>query len=209
MKLSVFFTSSDQNQSFLQGDLILKFGRTPPPPPPHKTSHPWNTSQARYLPELPGGRSKPPPGTFIQYIQELTHREKTGSCILCSPYRRGWTGGYHIPSSLPHSPHFPPPSPPLPSPFSPTSLPLLDFSLPLIKCCSYSRTKAYVYVSEELRPVHHRLSCHFFTQNYQVGKELDYLQINVFSRTSKRNIIYTRQNKKTLVYGHFWHKFQF
>ena len=52
--------------------------------------------------------------------------------------RRGWTGGYPIPSSLPLSPHFPPPSPPLPSPFSPTSLPLSDFSLPLIKFCSYS-----------------------------------------------------------------------
>ena len=109
---------------------------------------------------------------------------------------RGWTGGYHIPSSLPHSPHFPPPSPPLTSPFSPTSLPLLDVSLPLIKCCSYLRIKAYVYVSEELRLVHHRLSCRIFMQNYQVGKEPDYLQISVFSRTSKGNIIYTRQNKK-------------
>ena len=59
-------------------------------------------------------------------------------------FRRGWTGGYPTPSSLPLFPHFPPPSPPLPSPFYPTSLPLSDFSLPLIKCCSYSRTKAYI-----------------------------------------------------------------
>ena len=104
---------------------------------------------------------------------------------------------------VPHS-QFPPPFPPLPSPvsplpspFSPTSLPLLDFSLPLIKCCSYLRIKVYVYVSEELRLVHHRLSCRIFMHNYQVGKEPDYLQISVFSRTSKGNIIYTRQNKKT------------
>ena len=110
---------------------------------------------------------------------------------------RGWTGGYHIPSSLPLLPQFPPPSPPVPSPFSPTSLPLLTFSLPLIKFCSYSRTKAY-YVSEELRLVHHRLSCRIFMQNYQVGKEPDYLQMNVFSRTSKGNIIFTRQNKNLL-----------
>ena len=54
----------------------------------------------------------------------------------------------------------------------------------------------YVYVSEELRLVHHRLSCRIFMQNYQVGKEPDYLRISVFSRTSKGNIIYTRQNKK-------------
>ena len=106
--------------------------------------------------------------------------------------------GYPIPSSLPLSPHFPPPSPPLPSPFSPTSLPLSDFSLPLIKFCSYSRTKAYIYVNEELRMVHHRLSCRIFMHNYSVGKEPDYLQINVFSRTSKGNIIYTRQNKNLL-----------
>ena len=110
--------------------------------------------------------------------------------------KEGVDRGYNIPSSLPHSPHFPPPSPPLPSPFSPTSLPLLDFSLHLIKCCSYLRIKVYVYVSEELRLVHHRLSCRIFMQNYQVGKEPDYLQISVFSRTSKGNIIYTRQNKK-------------
>ena len=113
------------------------------------------------------------------------------------PYAEGVDRGYHIPSSLPLSPHFPPPSHPLPSPFSPTSLPLLDFPPPLIKLCSYSRTKAY-YVSEELRLVHHRLSCRIFMQNNQVGKEPDYLQMNVFSRTSKGNIIYTRQNKKLL-----------
>ena len=118
---------------------------------------------------------------------------------------RGWTGGtpFPVPSpfpptSLPLLPHFPPPSPPLPSPFSPTSLPLSDFSLPLIKFCSYSRTKAYIYVSEELRMVHHRLSCRIFMHSYSVGKEPDYLQINVFSRTSKGNIIYTRQNKNLL-----------
>ena len=46
-------------------------------------------------------------------------------------------------------------------------------------------------------------------QNYQVGKEPDYLQMNVFTRTSKGNIIYTRQNKKTLVYGHFWRLLNF
>ena len=40
-------------------------------------------------------------------------------------------------------------------------------------------------------------------QNYQVGKEPDYLQMNVFSRANKGNIIYTRQNNKPLVYGHF------
>ena len=40
-------------------------------------------------------------------------------------------------------------------------------------------------------------------QNYQVGKEPDYLQMNVFSRTNKGNIIHTRQNNKPLVYGHF------
>ena len=34
--------------------------------------------------------------------------------------------------------------------------------------------------------------------NYSVGKEPDYLQVNVFSRTSKGNIIYTRQNKNLL-----------
>ena len=34
--------------------------------------------------------------------------------------------------------------------------------------------------------------------NYSVDKEPDYLQINVFSRTSKGNIIYTRQNKNLL-----------
>ena len=34
--------------------------------------------------------------------------------------------------------------------------------------------------------------------NYSVGKEPDYLQINVFSRTSKGNIIYTRQNKNLM-----------
>ena len=100
---------------------------------------------------------------------------------------------YPIPSSLPLSPHFPPPSPPLPYPFFPTSLPLSDFSLPLIKC-SYS----YIYVSEELRMVDHRLSCRIFMHNYPVGKEPDYLQMNVFSRTSKGNIIYTRQNKNLL-----------
>ena len=40
-------------------------------------------------------------------------------------------------------------------------------------------------------------------QNYEVGKEPDYLQMNVFSRTNKGNIIYTKQNNKPLVYGHF------
>ena len=40
-------------------------------------------------------------------------------------------------------------------------------------------------------------------QNHQVGKEPDYLQMNVFSRTNKENIIYTPQNNKPLVYGHF------
>ena len=44
-------------------------------------------------------------------------------------------------------------------------------------------------------------------QNYQVGKEPDYLQINVFSRTSKGNIIYTRQIKNLLfmvTFEPFW-----
>ena len=40
-------------------------------------------------------------------------------------------------------------------------------------------------------------------QNYQVDKEPDYLQMNAFSRTNKGNIIYTRQNNKPFVYGHF------
>ena len=38
--------------------------------------------------------------------------------------KRGWTGGYPTPTSLPLSPHFPPPFTPLPSPSPPTSLPL-------------------------------------------------------------------------------------
>ena len=124
MKLSVFFTGSDQNQSFLQGDLILKFGRTPPPPPP-KTSHPWNTSQARYLPELTGGRSKPPPGTFIQYIQWNLLIERKLDLAYCARHKGGGGQGgttFPVPSpipptSLPLLPHFPPPSPPLPSPY--------------------------------------------------------------------------------------------
>ena len=64
MKLSVFFTGSDQIWSFLQGVLILKFGRKIP-----KTYHPWNTRQTRYLPELPGGRSKPTPESE-EYVEE-------------------------------------------------------------------------------------------------------------------------------------------
>ena len=36
-----------------------------------------------------------------------------------------------------------------------------------------------------------------------VGKEPDYLQINVFSRTSKGNIIYARQNKNLLFMVNF------
>ena len=109
---------------------------------------------------------------------------------------------------VPHS-QFPPPFPPLPSPFpptslpfpptslpfSPTSLPLLDFSLPLI---NFVLIQCNLYVSEELRMVHHRLSCRIFMHNYSVGKEPDFLQINVFSRTSKGNIIYTRQNNDLL-----------
>ena len=122
MKLSVFFTGSDQNQSFLQGDLILKFGRTPPP----KTSHPWNTSQARYLPELPGGRSKPPPGTFIQYIQWNLLIERKLDLAYCVRHKGG--GGQGVPHS-----QFPPPFPQLPSPFSPTSLPLLPHFPPPIR----------------------------------------------------------------------------
>ena len=46
--------------------------------------------------------------------------------ILALSYKRGWTGGYPIPSSLPLSP-------PLPSPFSPTSLPLLPHFPPPIR----------------------------------------------------------------------------
>ena len=46
MKLSVFFTGCDQNLSFLQGVLILEFGKK------KKTKknlpHPFNTSQARF-----------------------------------------------------------------------------------------------------------------------------------------------------------------
>ena len=45
--------------------------------------------------------------------------------------------------------------------------------------------------------------------NYSVGKEPDYLQMNIFSRTSKGNIIYTRQNNKPLVYGNFWRLLNF
>ena len=44
--------------------------------------------------------------------------------------------------------------------------------------------------------------------NYPVGKEPDYLQMNVFSRTNKGNIIYTGQ-KNPLVYGHFWRLLNF
>ena len=105
--------------------------------------------------------------------------------------------GYPIPSSLPLSPQFPPPFPPLPSPFSPTSLPLSDFSLPLINFVLLQELKR-IYVSEELRLVHHRLSCRIFMHNYKVGKEPGYLQMNVFSRTSKGNNIYTRQNQNLL-----------
>ena len=47
--------------------------------------------------------------------------------------KRGWTGGYPIPSSLPLSPHFPPSSPPLPSPLTPSSLPLLPHFPPPIR----------------------------------------------------------------------------
>ena len=100
---------------------------------------------------------------------------------------------------VPHS-QFPPPFPPLPSPVSPTSLPLLPHFTPPIRFFPPPDKMlflVYVYVSKELRLVHHRLSCRIFMQNYQVGKEPDYLQISVFSRTSKGNIIYTRQNKKT------------
>ena len=112
---------------------------------------------------------------------------------------------------VPHS-QFPPPFPPLPSPFPPTSLPLLPhfpppirfFPPPEIFFVLIQELKR-IYVSEELRMVHHRLSCRIFMHNYSVCIEPAYLQINVFSRTSEGNIIYTRQNKKkTLVYGHFW-----
>ena len=78
--------------------------------------------------------------TIAYFLLDCTTLEITRQRIL----KRGWTGGYPIPSSLPLSPHFPPPPPPLPSPFFPTSLPLSDFSLPLIKFCSYSRTTAYI-----------------------------------------------------------------
>ena len=57
--------------------------------------------------------------------------------------------------------------------------------------------------------VDHRLSCRIFMHNYPVGKESDYLQINVFSRTNKGNTIYARQNIKPLVYGHFWRLLNF
>ena len=94
-------------------------------PPPHKTSHPWNTSQARYLPELPGGRSKPPPGTFIQYIQWNLLIERKLDLAYCVRHKGGGGQGgttFPVPSpipptSLPLLPHFPPPSPPLPSPY--------------------------------------------------------------------------------------------
>ena len=74
------------------------------------------------------------------------------------------------------------------------------FKIRRSKVTDYAALRIKVYVSEELRLVHHRLSCSIFMQNYQVGKEPDYLQISVFSRTSKGNIIYTRQNKKTLLF---------
>ena len=104
-----------------------------------------------------------------------------------------------------HHSQFPPPFPPLPSPFSPTSLPLLPhfphpirFFPPPDKILFLFQELKRIYISEELRMVHHRLSCHIFMHNNSVGKEPDYLQINVFSRTSKGNIIYTRQNKNLL-----------
>ena len=105
---------------------------------------------------------------------------------------RRWTGGTPFP--------VPSPFPPLPSPFSPTSLPLLPYFPPPIRFFPPPDKILFyiIYVSEELRQVHHRLSCRIFMQNYKVGKEPDYLQINVFSRTSKGNIIYTRQNKNIL-----------
>ena len=74
-------------------------------------------------------------------------------------------GGTPFPVPSP-SPHFPPPSPPLPSPFSPTSLPLSDFSLPLINFVLIQELKR-IYVSEELRIVHHRLSCRIFMPSRQ------------------------------------------
>ena len=65
-------------------------------------------------------------------------QSKFSPFIVVNTWRRGWTGGYPIPTSLPLSPRFPPPLPPLPTPSNPTSLPLSDFSLPLIKFCSCS-----------------------------------------------------------------------
>ena len=94
---------------------------------------------------------------------------------------------------VPHS-QFPPPFPHFPPPIRFFPPPDNFFLIQELK---------RIYVSEELRLVHHRLSCRIFLQNYQVGKEPDYLQMNVFSRANKGNIIYTRQNNKPLVYGHF------
>ena len=116
-----------------------------------------------------------------------------------TPSTEGVDRGYPIPSSLPLSPHFPPPSHPLPSPSSPTSLPLLPHFPPAIRFFPPpDKELKRIYVSEELRMVHHRLSCRIFMHNYPGGKEPDYLQINVFSRTSKGNIMYTRQSKNLL-----------
>ena len=133
---------------------------------------------------------------FICYLFEPRYKVLT--------YMRGWTGGYPIPSSLPLSPTSLPLSPPLPSPCPPTSLPLLPHFPPPIrffpppdKKIVFIQELKRIYVSEELRMVQHRLSCRIFMHNYPVGKEPYYLLINVFSRTSKGNIIYTRQNKKT------------
>ena len=103
-----------------------------------------------------------------------------------SEYTDVWGGGqggtpFPVPSpfpptSLPLHPHFPPPSPPLPSPYQIFPSPWWNFVL------TQELKRSYIYVSEELRMIHHRLSCRIFMYNYSVGKEPDYLQINVFSR---------------------------
>ena len=136
------------------------------------------------------------PSVHPSTVSNIFSSETTGRI------ERGWTGGYPIPSSLPLSSQFPPPSPPLPSPFSPTSIPLSDFSLPLIRFCSYPRTKAYIYVSEELRIVHDRLSCRIFMPCRQRTRLSPDLSMS-FLEPAKETLFVLGKTKKLLFMVNF------
>ena len=58
------------------------------PPPPTNSCHPWNTSRTRYLSELPGGCSKPPPTDNISIVLYGEH-------FLCSWYAEILSSGTH------------------------------------------------------------------------------------------------------------------